>query len=142
LGKGVITEVLQTYGYNLYGEYIWGKKVDNKKNNVNEFWLRVNETALVFTNSQTKISEEKLSYFTWSCVTNGEDSVHHEHPCYKPYSCLKPLLSQFLTDTDFVFDPFVGSGALLKAAQTLHKNKVFGIEIVEEWAAKANDLLH
>jgi DNA modification methylase len=55
---------------------------------------------------------------------------------------LKPLLSQFLTDTDFVFDPFVGSGALLKAAQTLHKNNVFGIEIVEEWAAKANDLLH
>lgn len=141
LGKGVITEVLNTYGYNLYGEYVWGKKVDNKKNNVNEFWLRVNETALVFTNPKTKLLEERLSRFSWSCVTSGDDSIHHEHPCYKPYSCLKPLLSQFLSQHDIVFDPFVGSGSILKAAQRLCSNKIYGIEILEEWAAKANDSL-
>ncbi len=138
LGKGVITEVLHTYGYNLYGEYIWGKKVDNKKNNVNEYWLRVNETALVFTNPRTKLSEERLSRFTWSCVTNGEDSIHHEHPCYKPNSCLQPLLSQFLSPHDIVFDPFVGSGSILKAAQQLCNNRIYGIEILEEWVDKAN----
>lgn len=68
---------------------------------------------------------------------NGEAMTH---PTEKPVDLMRRLVSYVAKEGDLVLDPFAGSGATGMAA-VLHGCRFLGVEINEEYAAKARTRL-
>lgn len=62
------------------------------------------------------------------------------HPCPKPYTAWRRLLSFASRSSDLVLDPFMGSGTTLKAAKDLGLRAI-GIEIEEKYCSIAVERL-
>jgi adenine-specific DNA-methyltransferase len=62
------------------------------------------------------------------------------HPCEKPQGILRHIISASTRPAGLVLDPFAGSGSTGEAALALGRSFI-GIEISEEWAAKARERL-
>lgn len=58
------------------------------------------------------------------------------HPTQKPEGIIRPLLAYSLPPGGIVLDPFMGSGTTLAVAKQ-HGHRAIGIEISEEYCAKA-----
>lgn len=67
---------------------------------------------------------------------NGMAMGRPDHPCPKPLSLMKELVSLFTDPGETILDPFMGSGTTLRAAKDLWR-KAIGIEINERWAEVA-----
>lgn len=61
------------------------------------------------------------------------------HPYEKPVSLMERLVAIYTKLGDTVFDPFMGSGATLKAARNLDRNAI-GCEIDPEYFTLTNNL--
>ena len=59
------------------------------------------------------------------------------HPFEKPISLLERLISIYTNPNDIVFDPFMGSGSTLKAANNLGRSAI-GCEINESYFGLSN----
>jgi site-specific DNA-methyltransferase (adenine-specific) len=151
LGKRPIVDVAQSLGYELRGEYLWAKRTSagapSATSTKNEVLLRVYESALVLTKRGDQHSAEKLALqsgdasLPWSVITgyHEEDSEdRHDHPCHKPFAALEPLLRAWTKPGDTVLDCFAGSGGILQATVRIRDRHVVGIELLPEWATKAN----
>lgn len=58
------------------------------------------------------------------------------HPTVKPQPMLEDIVRKFSDPGEIVFDPFMGSGSTLLAAQNLGR-KAIGVEIEEEFCELA-----
>jgi site-specific DNA-methyltransferase (adenine-specific) len=66
---------------------------------------------------------------------------NHDHPCPKPITFIRKLIQRCsIHDTDFILDPFLGSGTTAVAAKQLGR-KFIGIEIEEKYCAIAKQRL-
>lgn len=71
----------------------------------------------------------------WEHLTCG-GSERPDHPCPKPESLMRELVTDFTDDGEVIMDPFAGSGTTLVAAKRLGR-KAIGIEINEQYAEVA-----
>jgi DNA modification methylase len=55
-----------------------------------------------------------------------------EHPAQKPEAVFKPFIEYFSKEGDWILDPFLGSGTVMKVARDLNRNCI-GIEINPEY---------
>ena len=69
-----------------------------------------------------------------------ETPERNGHPCVKPILAWKKLLANISLPGQLVFDPFMGSGTTLRAAQDLNRRAI-GIEISEDYCRIAVDRL-
>lgn len=152
LGKRPIVDVAQTLGYELRGEYLWAKRTTtgaaSPTSTKNEVLLRVYESALVLTKTNDQHSATKLSLqpgdasLPWSVITGYHDDDgqdRHDHPCHKPFAALEPLIRAWTKPGDTILDCFTGSGGILQAAIRIKDRHVVGIELLPDWAARANE---
>jgi DNA modification methylase len=78
-------------------------------------------------------------------IMGGSDEDKHDHPTQKPELMRRPILNH-LRRGELVYDPFLGSGTTLAAAQ-LTERICFGMEldpkyadvIVQRWQQLANN---
>jgi ParB/RepB/Spo0J family partition protein len=63
------------------------------------------------------------------------------HPSTKPEPMLRHFMSMLVDESTTMFDPTCGSGASLRAADSLGAKTVFGLEIDKEYADNANQAL-
>ncbi len=71
----------------------------------------------------------------WSNYTGIYDDrllTKQVHPFEKPVSLMERLVAIYTNPGDLILDPFMGSGATLKAARNLGRNAI-GCEISKEW---------
>lgn len=66
---------------------------------------------------------------TWTNFVNTKET---DHPCERPVSLYAWCLSKYAKQNHIVLDPFLGSGAVARAAKSLGM-KAIGIEISEEY---------
>lgn len=163
LGKATIVKNLHQHSYKLTGEYVWAKHMDkfSSANSVkNEYFLRVNETCLIFhKENSTKMQHVNIDTLPWivktnHCTTaattaantsdgidNSIDNNFMHHPCMKPLDALTPLIKLWTKEDDVIFDPFAGTGNILKACQLHRRMNVIGFEILPEWVKYSNNSL-
>jgi site-specific DNA-methyltransferase (adenine-specific) len=143
LGKDPILKSAKKHGYsNFWGEYIWAKRASESRGN--EEFLRVYEFALVLSSIPIKTLsiEEKPS--VWSIVSkydDGESSKWGNHPNYKPFEVIEPLIRMYSKPSDIVLDPFAGSGSIPAAAVKLNR-RAFAMELRSEWAINTQQRLN
>jgi len=151
LGKAPITDVARALGYEGVGEYLWAKRTAqaaaSAASTKNEVLMRVYESALVFAKPTDAATAAKLTNapgdppLPWSVITGYHDDPadgRHDHPCHKPFAALEPLLRAWSKPGDVVLDCFAGSGGILHAAARLQRRAV-GVEVLPDWAVRAND---
>jgi len=93
------------------------------------WYLRPQETNGVYFKP-----EEDTWYLSRLCGTFKERQGWH--PCQLPESLLSRIINVSSNEGDLVFDPFVGSGTTLAAAQRLGRNWL-GCELSKQYADKA-----
>jgi len=80
----------------------------------------------------------------WRYVTgNGystEDKIAHQHPAIFPEQLAYDHILTWTDEKDVVYDPFAGSGTVLKAAM-INNRKFMGSEIVKEYFELVNKRL-
>ena len=80
----------------------------------------------------------------WRYVTgNGystEDKIAHQHPAIFPEQLAYDHILTWTDENDVVYDPFAGSGTVLKAAM-INNRKFMGSEIVKEYFELVNKRL-
>lgn len=162
LGKGVIIDICKSKGYNLLGEYLWGKISSDSKagswdSNKNELLLRAYEVALIFVKSPKINSKSEYitvdgltrprSLFPWFIATGYHDAkattqLSHDHPCHKPISVIEPLLHVWTKPNAIILDPFVGSGGIGLAVKKVDGDRHYrGIELLNNWVKRSKDCL-
>jgi site-specific DNA-methyltransferase (adenine-specific) len=152
LGKKTIIDVAASLGYAFRGEYVWAKRtttgVVNPASSKSEILLRVYESALIFAKASDLTAAMKFELnsqdvsLPWSVITGYHDADsdgRHDHPCHKPFACLEPLIRAWSKPGDLILDCFTGSGGIPLAATRIQRRRVIGIELLEEWAARANE---
>jgi site-specific DNA-methyltransferase (adenine-specific) len=136
LGKNTISTIATKYNYCLVGEYLWMKPSDNKKHNMsstkNETLYVCRESALVFSKSMLPTLNHSDLHIPW-CVSSPTEGTLEIHPFQKPHSVIEPLIRTWSKTNDWIFDPFAGSGAILKSAYKLGRNAA-GMELSEKWS--------
>lgn len=131
LGKNILIQKCSEFGYQLTGEFIWGKrsKIISSQSTQNEVLVRIYETALVFHKTPPILPPY---YLPWSIITNYYEDEKHPHPCHKSFQVMEPLIRNWTKENDLILDPFVGSGGILLSGLKLGRN-VQGIEILNDW---------
>lgn len=135
LGRDPIINSAKKHGYPFFwGDYIWAKRMSESRGN--EEFLRVNEFAVVLSSVPIKplAIEEKPA--VWSVVSKYSDtgfSKWGNHPNYKTFEVIEPLIRMYSRPADIVLDPFAGSGSIPAAAIRLNR-KAFAMELRSEWA--------
>ena len=95
---------------------------------------RVVETALIASREDRLIAKAVAN--AYSAPT---DKAHH--PSTKPEPMLRFFFQMFVDESSSVFDPTCGSGAALRAAESLGARRVLGLEIDEEHCLAARAAL-
>jgi hypothetical protein len=94
----------------------------------------------------TKNYSKNLGNFVeWIIIEkHGDTAVYHDvllkkqvHPFEKPIALLERLISIYTNPNDIIFDPFMGSGSTLKAANNLGRSAI-GCEINESYFGLSN----
>ena len=102
-------------------------------------WRKQHELMIVGRSSESKWTGPKnLPDILRARTVSSCDRVH---PVDKPIDLLRQLVEPLTSDGDLVFDPFMGGGSTLLAAQTMNRQAI-GIEIEERYceiAAKRLD---
>lgn len=85
---------------------------------------------------------DKKSVKKYKVIQQGFVSVERErfHPTQKPVALCNMILSDYLSEEGFVFDPFAGSGSTLVAAKQLNRNYI-GVEISAKYCKIAEERL-
>lgn len=150
LGKQPIISVAKELGYELRGEYLWAKRTTNgapsQNSTKSEVWLRVYESALILSHRcdpglKPHLRPSDVS-LPWSVVTGYHDDHNegrHDHPCHKPFAALEPLIRAWSKPGDTILDCFAGSGSIPQAVVRIQGRTVRGIELLPDWAARANE---
>ena len=110
---------------NVYGGQVgsWGKNTVRQKD------------GTMKENSKKIIEEYGQRYNAWTYKTskNGqEDEVAYEHPAIFPIDLAKDHIKSWSNEGDIVYDCFMGSGTVAKAAKELKRNYI-GSEIDETY---------
>jgi site-specific DNA-methyltransferase (adenine-specific) len=168
LGKEIIIDVCRAdFKYDYIDEFIWAKRTTPEKATssvADEIVLRCYESALIFQkrsshsvrvldSEEVIIKDRKVRKYElpWSVVSDYHDNEALPkninvpvHPCRKPLSVLKPLVSIWTKETDTIFDPFSGSGSILQTCMSLNDKKksrgYIGIEILDDWVKDVGKL--
>ena len=62
----------------------------------------------------------RMFSYMWNGVCRaGEKDTHGLHPTQKPVALMRWIIEKYTTPGDLIFDPYVGSGPVLVAAQQL-----------------------
>lgn len=83
---------------------------------------------LIWTNFERK-SVKKITH-EWNGLIGKEDARFH--PTQKPTDLLRKLIEQYSMPCDTLFDPYCGSGTLLRAAKDCGRRAI-GIERLEKY---------
>ena len=110
---------------NVYGGQVgsWGKNTVRQKD------------GTMKENTKKIIEEYGQRYNVWAYKTykNGqEDEIAYEHPAIFPIDLAKDHIKSWSNEGDIVYDCFMGSGTVAKAAKVLNRNYI-GSEIDETY---------
>lgn len=95
---------------------------------------RIVETALIAAREDRLIVKAVSNAYS-----SPTDKAHH--PSTKPEPMLRQFFQMFVDESTTLFDPTCGSGAALRAAESLGARRVLGLEIDEEHCASARSAL-
>ena len=84
-----------------------------------------NEFEMVWSKWRHK---KRIIRHRWVGFCATEHSEKREHPTQKPIALMSYFIEQFSKPGDFIFDPFMGSGPVLIAAESLGR-RCYGYEI-------------
>lgn len=111
-------------------------------NNISQHWLYDKEYCLyIYKNNNykhpynLKIPKDRKDYHKVHIAKNVIEG--NWHPTPKSIEFCKWLIYNRVPDNFNIFDPYAGSGNILKAGQQLH-HKVMGCEILEKYQKRAN----
>ncbi|MCJ7805233.1 site-specific DNA-methyltransferase [Patescibacteria group bacterium] len=65
-------------------------------------------------------------------IFSNEQASDNEHPCAKPISLWKQIVTRASLPGSIILDPFMGSGTTLEAAKALNRKSI-GVEISEKY---------
>lgn len=90
------------------------------------------DAELAWTNSNTAV---RVFRWTWNgYVKQGEASQEKRcHPNQKPVEMVSWYWDNYANNTKLMFDPFLGSGTTIMAAQKHPERMVYGMEIMPEY---------
>lgn len=95
---------------------------------------QITEFALLLTRGDRNLA--KVVSNAYSCPTDRK-----LHPSCKPEPMLRHFFTAIVDSTTRLLDPTCGSGAALRAAESLNAESVFGLEVDETHAQNAKDAL-
>jgi len=130
-----IIAIAEQHGFYYKTTGIW-HKLNPMPRNMNLHFVNSTEAWIYFTykektgkfNNHGKIIHD----FIETSITNSNEKKHGTHPTQKPI-CLMEYFIKILSDeSDWVLDPFMGSGSVGVAAKRLKRNFI-GIEISENY---------
>jgi len=112
---------------------IWVKRNSGQNNNP-DAWFSANYEMLLF----ARKANSKLVLLGKPDAIQCDPVLPSErlHPAEKPVALLKELISRLCLPGSFVYDPFMGSGSIIEAADSM-KCKSLGCEIAVESYATA-----
>ena len=87
------------------------------------------DAELAWTNQTTAI---RIFRHMWNGMLRASEREKRVHPTQKPVALAEWVYAQYGEDVDLIFDPFLGSGMSLIAAQNVGK-RVFGCELSPEY---------
>ena len=121
---GKIHSIISTAGFNMFDNiFIWYKP--KTAHNSHPYSKPSNDyEPIVFFSRAAPRPMTRPSYAVLEYTNKG----HKFHPAQKPIELLAELVSLTTTEQETVFDPFVGSGNLLIAAETINRRAI-GIEL-------------
>ncbi|MFW5848017.1 MAG: DNA methyltransferase, partial [bacterium] len=103
----------------------WGKKTH-----------RGQDDELIETSDINPVPEFSPRNNIWKYITgagySAKDKIAHNHPAIFPDALAYDHISTWSNEGDIVYDPFTGSGTVLKLAKILNRNYI-GSELVEEY---------
>ena len=111
-----------------YGWLIWDKEIPEGMN--------VSECEMAWTNFLKRT--RKFTHL-WNGLCRGSEVGLHYHPTQKPVVLMKWCIN-LSNNSNIILDPYLGSGATLRAAKELNR-KCIGIEISEKYCKIAVDRL-
>ena len=95
---------------------------------------QIYETCLFGSRGDRKIVRASANAFS-------APSVRDKHMSEKPEAMLRYFFGMFIDENSIVLDPTCGSGAALRAAESMGAKFTLGLEINEECAERARDAL-
>lgn len=133
-----LKQIAESVGFVLHNVLVW------KKNNcvMNRWYMKNCEYTLFFRKGTAK-TINKPNSTTVHCFNNPTDKTH---PTEKPVELMKYYIENSSNVGDLVLDPFMGTGATIKACDILKRNCI-GIEIdkkyfdiVYKWSSECNEI--
>ncbi len=95
------------------------------------------ETYWYMDKAGSSLSSEQVNFTNvWSFLPEGHNQKSGKiklHPTRKPVLLLQRLLNLCTHDDSLIYDPFLGSGTTIIAAQVVGKRRVYGCEISPEY---------
>ena len=104
------------------GWLIWDKREDLGRNMLSDA-----EIAWTSFATPTRIFRHK-----WLGYMRASEVGFHVHPTQKPVALMRWVLEEWSARGDVVFDPYMGSGPVMRAAKDLGR-KAIGIELEERY---------
>jgi len=90
--------------------------------------------------SKNVITEEDLLNSVWNDLSSPRNKYQLEHGAVYPLKLCERLIKMYSAENDVVFDPFLGIGTTMIAAQQLNRNCI-GIELNHKFAQIAQNWL-
>ncbi|MCA6071101.1 MAG: site-specific DNA-methyltransferase [Endomicrobium sp.] len=121
------------------GNYIVSREIEDetKKAKLGFNKLTPTEWALL---SKNVITEDDILNPVWSNLSSPRNKYQLEHGAVYPVKLCERLIKMYSAESDSVFDPFLGIGTTMIAAQALNRHCV-GIELNPKFAGIAQKWL-
>ncbi|HOK39336.1 MAG TPA: DNA methyltransferase [Bacteroidales bacterium] len=119
--------------------YLVKREIDKeeKKSKLGFNGLTPSEWALL---SKNVINEDEILNPVWNDLSSPRNKYQLEHGAVYPVKLVERLIKMYSAEGDTVFDPFLGIGTTVIAAQNLNRNGV-GIELNPKFANVAKQWL-
>jgi DNA modification methylase len=138
----VVMASLRASGFEICQQLVWNKSVMVMGRSDYHFkhepcWYAVKKGKThgwIGDRKQTTVIDAKSP----NHIMSGSDEAKTEHPTQKPVECMAYLIRNHSGD---VYDPFLGSGTTMVAAQNLHRI-CYGMEISPDYCAVILDRMH
>lgn len=124
LHAGTVAESLERQGFSVRAQIIWAKErlVIGRGD---YHWMH--EPCWYAVRSKGYWTGDRKQTTLWSIPTSGQD-LETEHSTQKPVECMRRPMQNNSGAGDGVYEPFLGSGTTLIAAETVGRI-CFGVEI-------------
>lgn len=130
-----IIKLAEKYGFYYKTTGIW-HKTNPMPRNMNLHFVNSTEAWIYFTyktrTGTFNNNSAMLHDFIETSVTPNGERKHGKHPTQKPESLIKHFIDVLSNETDWVLDPFMGSGTTGVVSKKTNRNFI-GIELSEEY---------